>query len=321
MLDVAFIGTGKVSGRYLTALDDLDVDVVAVCDAELELAREAAQPRDAAVYTDYVELFSEETFDVLFLLTPPFIRREPAIMAAERGVDLFIEKPAAVDVADARAIADAIETASVVSTSGYAQRYSDLTDKALELLDGRTVGYVDGYSWTGLPGSEWGWKRETCGGYPIHMSTHVYDLARYVVGDVAEVVGYGTHRLEDAVDYEDVGSTTMRHLDGTVSHVSHVVSHSVGRGLRLFGDGVDLHFDIQGNRLTGSVDGDTIEYDGKGYRHCFGRLVHDFVDAVEREDPDALRTPYPDAVETLELTWAVNETLASGEPVTVSNEE
>lgn len=312
-LSVAVVGAGKVAGRYLTALDDHSVDIVAVCDTDPGRAQDAATPRNAAVYTDYETLFDEETFDVLFLLTPPFVRREPAVMAAERGVHVFVEKPAAVEVGDARAVADAVETAGVVSTSGYAQRYSEVLDRALELLDGRPLGYLDGYSWTGVPGSEWGWQRETCGGYPIHMSTHIYDLVRYVAGDVTDVVGYGTHRLEDTVDYEDVGSTTMRHRDGTVSHVSHVVSTSVGRGLRLFGEGADLHLDVNSNRLTGSVDGEAIEYDGQGYRHCFGRLVDEFLTAVEHSDPDALRTPYPDAVRTLELTWAANDAITVGD--------
>lgn len=317
-VDVAFVGAGKVSGRYFDNLDGIDdAEIVAVCDVDEERAREAAKPRDAAIYTDYHDLFEAEDFDALFLVTPPFVRQGPAMMAIERGIHPFIEKPAAVHLEDARPIAGAIEDAGLVSSSGYANRYTRIIDEVTDVLEGRSLGYLDGYCWTGLPGSEWGWKRETSGGYPIHMSTHVYDLVRYVAGDVETVVGYGDQRLEEQVDYEDVGSTTLRHENGVVSHVSHVVNTQVGRGLRLFAEDVDLHLRIGSNEVTGTVDGEDVTIEGRGYRHCFSRLTREFVDAVEREDPDAMRTSYPDAVETLALTWAANESFRSDGPVPV----
>ena len=316
-VDVAFVGAGKVSGRYFDNLDEIDdAQIVAVCDVDEEQARAAAEPRNAAVYTDYEDLFREEDFDALYLVTPPFVRQGPAMMAIERGIHTFIEKPAAVHLEDARPIAEAIEDAGLVSSSGYANRYTEIIDEVTDILDGRSLGYLDGYSWTGLPGSEWGWRRETSGGYPIHMSTHVYDLVRYVAGDVESVVGFGDHRLEDQVDYEDVGSTTHRHENGVVSHVSHVVDTSVGRGLRLFAEDVALDLSINANSVTGTVHSEDVTIEGQGYRHSFSRLTREFIDAVEREDPDAMRTSYPDAVETLALTWAANEVFQSGGPVT-----
>jgi predicted dehydrogenase len=107
----AIVGAGRVADRHAQSIDDdprATVTVVCdtvtvVCDTDRERAGTVANPRNATVHTDYGNLFDAETIDVCYLLTPPFVRSDPAVVAAECGIDLFIEKPAAVrsDYADA----------------------------------------------------------------------------------------------------------------------------------------------------------------------------------------------------------------------------
>lgn len=100
----AIVGAGRVADRHARSIDDDPrATVTAVCDTDRERAVTVANPRYATVYIDYGNLFDAETIDVCYPLTPPFVRSVPAVVAAECGIDLFIEKPAAVrsDYADA----------------------------------------------------------------------------------------------------------------------------------------------------------------------------------------------------------------------------
>ena len=67
--------------------------LVAFCDLQRERAVEQAAKYPAAVYTDYREMLDKETLNAVYRLTPSNTRGDQEIMAAERGLHLFVEKP------------------------------------------------------------------------------------------------------------------------------------------------------------------------------------------------------------------------------------
>ena len=97
----AIVGAGRVADRHARSIDDdpratvtaVCDTVTVVCNTDRERAVTVANPRYATVYIDYGNLFDAETIDVCYPLTPPFVRSVPAVVAAECGIDLFIEKP------------------------------------------------------------------------------------------------------------------------------------------------------------------------------------------------------------------------------------
>jgi hypothetical protein len=97
----AIVGAGRVADRHARSIDDdpratvtaVCDTVTVVCETDRERAVTVANPRNATVYTDYGNLLDAETIDVCYPLTPPFVRSVPAVVAAECGIDLFIEKP------------------------------------------------------------------------------------------------------------------------------------------------------------------------------------------------------------------------------------
>ncbi len=103
---IGIIGAGWIAAEHVATLQQLDgVNVVAVCD--LDLVRASKLARDATVYTDWRELISRETPDAVFVCTPPLSHREVAVAALEQGIHVYLEKPIARGLEDARAIVDA----------------------------------------------------------------------------------------------------------------------------------------------------------------------------------------------------------------------
>jgi len=310
----AIVGAGRVADRHARSIDDDPrAAVTAVCDTDRERAAAVADSRDAAVYTEWEALFDAESVDVCYLLTPPFVRSGPAVAAAEQGIDLFVEKPAAVRLDDAREVLDAVEANGVVTHSGYDLRYARTVEAAHDLIGDRTLGLVDARQWAGLPPEGWKWRRETAGAYPIHIATHAYDIVRDFAGEVERITAVGDHRIApEELEYEDVGSASLHHCDGTVGHVSHAAFRHTSNTLDLLGEGFHLHIHRNDNVLTGEVDGEPIEVRGAESFHDrerWGKMTTAFLDAVESRDTSVIRSDYADATRTLELTVAATEAM------------
>ncbi|MFU8868928.1 Gfo/Idh/MocA family protein [Natronococcus sp.] len=319
-MDLACIGAGVMGQRLLEQFDTHDdVTVTAVCDLDESTARTVAEPRDASVYTAYEPLYRNERLDAVVIAIPSFAHTEQAIMGAEQGLDLLVEKPVARTNERARTVQAAIEENGVISQSGYLSRYSSLVDRAEELIADRTIALIDGRYWGGVPGREWGRQKAKSGGSNVQLTTHIFDLIRYFGGEVRTVTAFGGSRVDlESIDFEDVNSTTMKHENGVVSHVSTNCVTPVGRKLELVGDEFYLELDFTHRTLTGTVDDERIEYEPDGSNGALRREVDAFVAAVTERDDSYVRSDYADAARTLELTLAANEAIETGEPVSLS---
>ena len=315
-VEFAFVGAGGIASRHLAHLEDHpDASVVAVCDIVEEVAERAAEPHGAAAYTDYRDLFEEESFDAVVVAVPPFAHEDQELLAAEHGVDLFVEKPLALDSETAERNAKAIAEADVLTQVGHMDRYSEAVRRAEELIGDRTLALVDARWWCGVPGDEDHWWRVKAksGGQIVEQATHTYDLVRHFAGDVETVYAAGGRRVRvEELDFEDATSATMTHENGVTSHVSATsASPSGDRGFQLVGDGFQLSLDPGAGTLSGVVDGEEIDFQGSAER--YEPEMDAFVEAVRTRDDSGLRSPYTDARKTFETTLAAERSLRSGE--------
>lgn len=307
---IGFVGAGGIAEwqhfDIVEARDD--VEVAGICDVNQAAASEAAERFDATAYTDHEKLYDGEDLDAVFVCIPPFAHGPAEIAAAERGIDLFVEKPLALSVERAREIREAIEDAGVLAGVGYDWRYSRGVERAQELLADRTIATIEGRWWGGVPGEDGHWWREfeKSGGQIVEQATHVYDTVRLLAGDVEAVSGAGSHRIVDAVDFADSTSVTMEHESGTISHVSTTcAAEDHDAHLEVVADGATLR--ITEEEISGTVDGEDVEdsFDVNPY----AVEVDAFVEAIAADDAGPIRSTYDDAFDTFALTMAANEAL------------
>ncbi len=101
-MKVGIIGCGAIAGAHLRALGPLGVEVVGVCDVREDRARRTAAAFGVGrAYRDAEELLDRHRPDVVHVLTPPQAHREVAIQAMQAGSHVLVEKPMAIDVAEA----------------------------------------------------------------------------------------------------------------------------------------------------------------------------------------------------------------------------
>ncbi len=309
-----------MASDLMACVDEYDgATITAVCDVDRESSEAAAKPRDAVVFTDHETLFENHDFDVVFLAIPPFAYTNQATLAADRGIHTFVEKPVALHPDDAPEVQDALETANIVTGSGYVFRYDLITERARELIGDRDIALVDAKYWGGLPGSEWGYRMESSGGDVNIRTTHVLDTMRYICGDVERVSAAGSHTVDTPeVDYPDAVAATLEHKTGVVGTVSStVVGTQWAVDFDIVGDCFQLHLDYATQTLSGSVDGEKIDFDGTCDRYA--REIHAFLDACKAENQDSFRSSYADAVRTLDLNWAVIDAANSGDRVVLND--
>ena len=329
-VELAFVGTGGIASIHLARIETIDnADVVAVCDIDEERAHEAAASWDAAVFTDHEMMFAEATFDAVFVCLPPFAHTNQELLAAEHGVDLFVEKPLGLSHEYAQEVRDAVAEAGIVTQVGHMTRYTDIVERADELLGNRTIALADGRWFGGVPGTAWWREKARSGGQVIEQAVHVYDLVRQFAGDAERVSATGGQSVvTDAIDFADSTTASIQHATGTVGHVSASSASPDGDvGLTIVGKDAYLDLDVSNGALHGRIDSEEIHHenqvpvrwnDYQGGNDAFRKELDGFLDAVRTGDPDRPRSPYADALQSFELTLAVNEALETGTTVEVA---
>ena len=314
---VGLIGMGRCGRAHLERLvSSPEVEIAAICDSDRERAEGAAERCGATVHLNFRTMIEAERLDAVFVCLPPFARGEPEILAARAGVHLFIQQPVATGVEKVRQIQKEIENAGVLASVGYSWRYMSGTETIREMLKGRKIALVQGGQFGPVPEGEWRRRRESSGGRFLQEASDIIDVARYVVGDI---IGVCATQFEGIVaprvagyDVEDALAAVLTFRSGAVgSVVSSDVAPDEVTSLSVIADGIEcrlttseIHVREKGRNFTVNHTGDALQ-----------SAQAAFLDAVKSGDAKSIRSPYADAVRTLEVSVAAVESARLGKYV------
>ena len=310
---IGFIGAGVIATRHLgNLLGFADVQVVAVADPLAERARAQAARCGAAVYGDHAEMLEREDLDALYICVPPFAHGAPELAAVARGLPFFVEKPLAIDLETAETIGRGVAERGLVTGVGYHWRYLDIVERAQALLRENPARLALGYWLDITPPPAW-WVREAeSGGQMVEQTTHIFDLARLLMGEVTRVYAAGARCARPAfpeADIFDVSTATLHFASGALGTIaSTCLLHWTHRiGLHLFCEGMaielsefELMVDAGQGRPVQRAQGDP-----------FVREDRDFIDAVQGK-PNRVRVPYAEALRTHRLAAAAARSAREG---------
>lgn len=119
MKRVAIVGLGLMGKNHYNTLKNIsDVTIVGLCDVVKN--GDFKEP----FFTDLKEMLNECHPDAVIIVTPTFLHKDVAIECANRKIDIFIEKPAASSVTEAREILKAVEENGIKSCVGHIERFN-----------------------------------------------------------------------------------------------------------------------------------------------------------------------------------------------------
>ncbi|MDF9745964.1 Gfo/Idh/MocA family protein [Natrinema salsiterrestre] len=137
----AVVGAGTVSRAHLAgARNNPDMELVAVCDIDAELARERAREFGTMAVTDFTDLLDE--LDCLHVCTPVQTHFDIARQAIEAGVAVIIEKPATVTVEEAEELIALSREHETPATVIHNHLFYPAPRKARELIDAGELGQI-----------------------------------------------------------------------------------------------------------------------------------------------------------------------------------
>ena len=311
-LRVAGIGAGRRAQAHYRALREVDsAEVVAICDVDEARSQQAAAPFGAETYTDYRDMLDSEQPDAVYIVTPPNLHAEQVEYAATQKAAIFVEKPVALSVLDARRIRMAVEQGRVLCGVGYQHRYGSPAARARELLAGRELGLARICWYQGVPKVPWNLDSAQGGGQIVEQATHLLDLCRLFGGEVDEVYAqFGRSAWKDDASFQnwDVYSGVFAFKTGAVGSVATSYALFFGlpqsSGLDLVSEEMLLRFSgrdlqqITPQRDRGASCGRTVV----GSAHGAGISGRPWT----RMTPHSCGRLSTDALKTLALTLAFN---------------
>lgn len=255
---VGVIGTSWAARSPLPTFQSYDgIELAAICSGRLERAQATAEQFGAPVaLDDYRELVAMPNVDIVYVGSPVALHHPMAIAAAEAGKHLLLEKPLALDASSGRAMLDAAGRAGVSHIVAFTMRHFATHILVRTLIDDGVIGKPRhlaiaqfGGTAVGSPPRGWSWWSDKTqgGGLLGAMGSHYVDLARYWLGDFAQVSGRLHTWQRTAPDKEgrwrDVSSDDgfalvggMRSGASVTVHVSHAVRPGPARRVELYGD-------------------------------------------------------------------------------------
>ncbi|MBE6929712.1 MAG: Gfo/Idh/MocA family oxidoreductase [Ruminococcaceae bacterium] len=193
MLRTAVIGLGRIGWNFHMPhiKDHPDFEICAVVDTSEERLQEAKDVYAAAGYTDYKEMLAQEKPDLVVICSPTHLHKLHAIAALEAGCDVFLDKPMATNLQEARDIAQAAKDTGRKLMVFQPHRVTREANAALHILQSGLLGQIcqikranSGYNRR----SDWQSLRKYGGGMLNNYGAHYVDQLLFLTGaDVTEI--------------------------------------------------------------------------------------------------------------------------------------
>lgn len=341
-MNYALIGCGRIATNHIKAAVNNGLDIVAVCDVKPE-AMEALLVKhglegDTSIkrYTNYRQMLEEDDIQLVAIATESGLHAQIALDCIDAGVNVIIEKPMAMSMADAEEIIRRSQDKGVKVCACHQNRFNTAVQETRQALEqgrfgklshgsvhvrwNRNRDYYTQAPWRGT------WAQD--GGCLMNQCIHGIDLLRWMMGDeVEEVYGVIRQQFHKYLECEDVGLAVVKFKNGTIGTIegtTNVYPKNLEETMYLFGE----HGTVKlGGTSTNHIDvwefADEQEADerARGLRevtsNVYGNghtaLYADMIDAILHDRP-----PYVDAVagrNALELVLAVYQSSFTGRSV------
>jgi predicted dehydrogenase len=156
-LRIAYVGTNGQAGAHLGLAKNENCPCY--CDPDPKARDKAAgMYPQAKAFTDYRKMIDEmeKDIDCVFIACPDNIHIPAAIRAMRKGKGVFVEKPAAKTVYEARLISDEVKKLKVPTQMGNQGHAGGGIRNQVAWVQAGVIGAVkETHTWTGRPGGWW----------------------------------------------------------------------------------------------------------------------------------------------------------------------
>ena len=213
-MKVAIIGCGMIANfAHIPAYKHLpdDFNIVAVCDNNIETAKNTAERHGIPYYTDDAEKMLTDTCpDIVSVCVPNMFHKKYVVAALNAGAHVICEKPLAVSYSDAKELFALAESKKLMLCACQSMRFTPDRIEAKKLIENGTLGdiYFGEFSrirHRGIP--KWGTfhlQEYSGGGAFVDIGVHMLDALVWLMGNPKLVSVSGTTSARIAHLSEDI---------------------------------------------------------------------------------------------------------------------
>ena len=320
---VGILGAGFIGRVHaLTLRGDPRVKIVGIADIVPEAASRLASEVGSRAYPS-LEALLEAGIDALYVTTPNTQHVRPVLTALEHGIHVFSEKPMATSLADAWQIREAARTSKAVYQLGFNRRFANVYQFARRLIDeGRIVpllaqmkhnrGELKHPPWTSDP--------NVTGGYLYETPIHLFDMARFLFGDVVQLQAWARQSVYQEPDGFIVVLNFANGVIASLTSVAHTSWLFPYERVEIYGE----HKCVVTEELERAAFSpgmreqvEAIDCFQMPFAQKWGYVAEDrlFIDAVLGERPPAVTAE--DGYRATELVEACYRAVREGRPITL----
>lgn len=323
-LNVAMIGGGFMGKAHSIAYAGMPMffwpapaipERKLVVDMNDDLAKNAAARYGFASYSsDWRRAVEDPSIDIVDIVTPNDSHAEIAIAAAKAGKHIICEKPLARTAEESKRMLDAVTEAGVKHMVAFNYRRTPAIALAKKYIEEGAIGKILNFrgtylqDWSADPSSplSWRFRKDVAGSGALgDIATHVIDIARYLAGEIGEVMGTATTWIKERpvqsggldklgtvkasgdvkkepVDVEDEVSTLLRFESGAVGSIE-ATRNAWGRNnyitFEIHGDQGSLFFNYE-RRDELQVCFASDPGDRRGFRTIYTGPAHPYGEAL-----------------------------------------
>ncbi len=236
MLGFAIIGCGMIARFHARALADVPgtkVTALVSRSADSAVKMKDELKLDCAIETDLATTLRRPDVDVVIITTPSGAHMEPAVAAAEAKKHVVVEKPLEISLERCDRIIDACQRNNVQLCTIFPSRFGDAN---IELKKAVTQGRF-GRLTLGETTCKWwreqsyydlgGWKGTQAldgGGALMNQAIHNVDLLLWMMGDVAQIMGFTAMLAHERIEVEDTAVACIRFKSGALGVIQATTS-------------------------------------------------------------------------------------------------
>ncbi|HEX8174868.1 MAG TPA: Gfo/Idh/MocA family oxidoreductase [Pyrinomonadaceae bacterium] len=200
-ISVGIIGAGYIGGVHASVLmRDERVRLAKVHDISQERAEQLARTNGASIAASAEELI--ESVDAVYITTPNTRHTGLAVAAAQAGRHVFCEKPMATNLEDARRVLEAGKGERGVFQVGHNRRFAPVYAMLRKILKEESEPHSAHVKMNRgeLINPEWVGDAATTGGFLYETTIHMFDMMRFLFGEVLELSAIGSRHEYGEVD-------------------------------------------------------------------------------------------------------------------------
>lgn len=222
---VGVIGVGGMGGQHARIFSEMpDVELFALADLNKKCLNEQAEKFGVEnTFEDYHNLIQLDELDIVDICIPDELHYNPVMDTLEAGKHIFLEKPLATDLDEARKIVAASKNYNTKFMVGYLLRFDPRYIQVKKAIDNGELGEII-YLVThrNSPYTEGPERYKSGTSLTMHVVVHDLDLIHwYLKSDIKNISAEAVSKMLVDKDMKDAASAVIKFEDDTIASINY----------------------------------------------------------------------------------------------------